>query len=325
MARDRVLVTGSGGFVGGYITDLLERAGYETWGVDRAPGLPQYRGSKYIARDLQEKSSVDDVLRQARPRYIVHLAAQSSAGMSFSKPHETIANNIMSALHILEFLRTSELEARLLVAGSADVYGPVAREDLPLRETMPANPNNPYALSKTVQEQCCTLYAGVYGVDVVSTRSFNHTGAGRPDTFVLSSFAKQIIEIKKGSREPVVEVGDLEVRRDFSDVRDVVRAYLLLLEKGRAGEVYNVCSGSSRSLREVLEKLIELAGVHVEIRVADDRLRPADMEELRGDYSKLEADTGWRPEIPFEDTLVSLLDYWDKSLSETTTTAEDSE
>jgi GDP-4-dehydro-6-deoxy-D-mannose reductase len=310
---ERVLVTGCSGFVGRYLTDLLVREGYDVWGVDLLEA-PDFAGEKFSTANLQSRDGVGELLDEVQPRHIVHLAAQSSGARSFKEPHATIRNNVAPALNILEHLRTTSLEARFLSVSSVDVYGVVKEESLPLRETMRPNPNNPYGLSKTMQEQSCTMYASIYGMDVVSTRSFNHTGAGRPDTFVLSSFAKQITEVKLGLRDLQVDVGDIELMRDFSDVRDVCRAYLSLLQKGKRGEIYNVCSGVSFSLRELLEKLAELAGVTVNIRVDESRLRPTNMRDLRGDNSKLKADTGWAPEVPIEETLRSLLDYWERSL-----------
>lgn len=316
MARERVLVTGCEGFVGRILTGLLEDEGLETWGVDRKGGSRGGHCTTYVDVDLQSHSAVAEMLDRAQPRYIIHLAAQSSGGLSFSRPKETLVNNVVPALNILESLRLADWRSRLLVVGSADVYGPVKPEALPMVETHAANPNNPYALSKAMQEDSSLLYSRIYGVDVVMTRSFNHTGPGRPDTFVLSSFARQIVEAKKGRREPAIDVGDLTVRRDFSDVRDVCRAYALLLREGERGEIYNVCSGVSRSLRDILDSLIELAGVRIDVRVDSERLRPSDMPELRGDNSKLKAATGWVPEIPFTETLRSLLDYWDRELED---------
>ncbi|MCZ6767299.1 MAG: GDP-mannose 4,6-dehydratase [bacterium] len=315
MADRRVVVTGCGGFVGRYLTALLAEEGFDVWGVDVKPDVPDLPLSEYRSIDLQSKADVEKLLKDAQAGSIIHLAAQSSGGISFRKPHETIVNNSLSVLHILEVMRTSEAKVRLLAIGSADVYGSVEPVDLPLVETMPTRPNNPYALSKAIQEECCALYASVYGVDVVSTRSFNHTGAGRPDTFVLSSFARQVVEIKKGKRKPVVNVGNIDVKRDFSDVRDVSRAYVLLLDGGESGQIYNVCSGTSRSLREILERLAELAGIELRIEVDKERLRAADIRELRGDASRLIAATGWQQSIPFDDTLQSLLDEWDARLS----------
>ncbi|MEE9271493.1 MAG: GDP-mannose 4,6-dehydratase [Candidatus Krumholzibacteria bacterium] len=314
---DRVLVTGCGGFVGRVLSGVLAEAGFEVWGIDRAADGGGVAGEHFISLGLEDRRAVDGFLERARARYIVHLAAQSSAGRSFDEPQQTIENNVLPVLHILEYLRTSGTETRLLAVGSSEVYGAVTKKDLPLVESSPVSPVSPYALSKLIQEQCCRQYAGLYEVDVVVTRSFNHTGAGQRDAFVLSSFARQIVEIRSGVRKPVVEVGNADVRRDFLDVRDVCDAYVALLGKGQCGAVYNVCSGVSYSLRELLEKLAALCGVEIEVRVDPKRARPVDIEELRGDPAKITADTGWRPSTPIETTLQSLLDYWSREISAT--------
>jgi GDP-4-dehydro-6-deoxy-D-mannose reductase len=293
---------------------MLHEGGWTTWGVDRRQTLEEFAGEEYVACDLQDEIAVERVLDRVRPEFIVHLAAQSSAGRSFAEPALTIRNNVIPVLNILDYVRKRQANTRLLAVGSADIYGPVEEDILPLQENRSPNPVNAYALSKSLQEQCCRQYASLYEIDVVATRSFNHTGHGQTEVFVLSSFAKQIVEIKKGLREPVVEVGNTEVRRDFLDVTDVCRAYLALLEKGRRGEVYNVCSGTSHSVRELLETLCRLADVKLRTDVKDNRLRATDIRELRGDNSKIKADTGWTPEIPLEDTLQSLLDYWDREI-----------
>lgn len=303
----QVLVTGSGGFVGRILSASLVGEGHEVIGADLAAS-----NDPIDTREcrLDDRRAVNALLDDVAPDWIVHLAAQSSAGRSFDEPHETIRNNVMPALHILEYLRTAKKKTKFLVVGSADVYGSVPGAEQPITEDRRPAPLNPYALSKWVQEEMCRQYAVLYGTDVVMTRSFNHTGAGQRDTFVLPSFARQVAEIRRGSRKPRVEVGNIEIRRDFSDVKDVCRAYRLLLEKGRAGAIYNVCCGRSYSLRGLLEKLAELAGAEIDIVVDPARVRPADMEVLEGDYSLLKRDTGWEPEITIEDTLQSLLDYW---------------
>ncbi|UCG52136.1 MAG: GDP-mannose 4,6-dehydratase [Candidatus Latescibacterota bacterium] len=310
----RVLITGCAGFVGPYVADVLKRAGYAIWGADQKDTTSAVPSGNYRSCDLADETSVKTLLSETRPDTIVHLAAQSSAGRSFDTPGETIKNNVLPITYVLEHVRRTGENTRVLSVGSADVYGPVKASELPLDETRSPNPANPYAMSKTIQEQICAQYASLYGVDVVMTRSFNHTGGGQRDTFVLSSFAKQISQIKLGMRKPVVEVGNVDVKRDFSDVRDVADAYLALLEKGKSGGIYNVCSGTSYSLRALLEKTAKLADVSIEIRVDESLVRPADMEELRGDNAKIARDTGWCPKVPIEDTLKSLLDFWANTL-----------
>jgi GDP-4-dehydro-6-deoxy-D-mannose reductase len=310
------LVTGCGGFVGPYVIKALVREGYEVWGVDIEEPNHGFAGQRYVSLDLSNRAAVDGLLEQAAPSAIVHLAAQSSAGRSFQEPITTLTRNILPILYLLEFARKRATGARILAVGSADVYGSADQTDIPLKETSPAKPLNPYALSKAIQEQCCVQYASLYGTDVVLTRSFNHTGEGQRDVFVLSSFARQISEIRMKVRKPVVEVGNVDLRRDFTDVRDVARAYAALLRDGKRGEVYNVCSGVSYSLRELLETMCRIAGVVVDIRVDSGRVRPADIMELRGDSSKITRDTGWSPAIPIDDTLKSLLDFWSGTIQE---------
>ncbi len=307
---NRVLVTGCWGFVGRVLIEMLQARGYEAWGTDLKGGVDEFPGKAYVPCDLQDERAVTHLLDEVHPGGVVHLAAQSSAGISFGEPLETIRNNVLPALHILEFLRIRSSETRLLVIGSAEEYGPVGAEDLPLAEDHPTCPVSPYALSKMIQGACSKSYASLYGVDIILTRSFNHSGRGQSDTFVLGSFARQIAEIEMGLREPVIEVGNLDVQRDFMDVRDASAAYIALLEKGRSGEVYNVCTGRAYRLRELLDTLCRIAGIDIEKRVARGRLRPLDTLELRGDPSKIEGETGWKAGIPIEETLGELLDYW---------------
>ncbi|MDH3216618.1 MAG: GDP-mannose 4,6-dehydratase [Candidatus Krumholzibacteria bacterium] len=311
----QVLVTGSAGFVGRVLTDVLEREGFQVWGIDQHPDSTEPQRERNITIDLKNRSEVVSILDKIGPRFIVHLAAQSSAGQSFADPHFTIVNNLLPVLHILDYLRTNDADVRLLVVGSAEVYGPVAKQDLPLKETHEANPASPYALSKWLQEECCRQYASLYDIDVVMTRSFNHTGPGQRDTFVLPSFAKQIVEIKEGLREPRVRVGNIDMRRDFSDVKDVCKAYTLLLREGKRGRIYNVCSGVSHSLRDLLEALASMAHVDIEIDVDAERTRSVDIDELCGDNRRIASDTGWTTKTPIEETLRSLLDYWSESIA----------
>jgi GDP-4-dehydro-6-deoxy-D-mannose reductase len=286
--------------------------GEVVWGIDRAEPHDDFAGERRVVADLNDYGALSRVLDEARPDRVVHLAAQASVGVSFEEPIPTILNNTVPVFHLLNWMRSAGATVRLLAIGSAEEYGVVPPERLPLKEDAPANPGSPYALAKSIQNQCCRAFASLYNTDVVITRSFNHTGAGQRDVFVLSSFARQIAGIKALRREAVLHVGNLEVRRDFLDVRDVCAAYVALLDKGVAGETYNVCSGRSHRIRDLLERMCELAGVEVEIRVDPERLRPVDMPELRGDGSKLGAATGWKPTISIDDTLGALLDYWER-------------
>jgi GDP-4-dehydro-6-deoxy-D-mannose reductase len=308
---ERVLVTGCNGFVGGALVGRLASAGFAVWGADRVAPADGFAGESCLVGDLTDVAFVDRVIETVNPGHVVHLAAQSSVRRSFDEPVGTLRDNTLPTLHILERLRDAGSRARVLLVGSAEEYGSVSPGQLPLPESAPSNPESPYALAKAVQNQYGRMYARLYGVDTVMTRSFNHTGPGQRDVFVLPSFARQVAEIRRGRRAPVIDVGNVEVRRDFLDVRDVCDAYVVLLMRGRSGETYNVCSGQSYRVRDLLDRLCALAGVTVKIHVDASRLRPVDMPELRGDPGKMREHTGWTAKHPIDETLQSLLDYWD--------------
>ncbi len=311
---ERALVTGCNGFVGRTLVARLMGGGFDVRGVDRGDTSEELGGEAYIAGDLTDREFVARVIRDQKVDCIVHLAAQASVKRSFDDPAGTLGDGTMPALHILEYLRSTGTKARVLLVGSADEYGNVDLERMPIAETETVNPCSPYALAKAIQNQYGVMFRALYGVDTVMTRSFNHTGPGQREDFVLASFARQVAEIRRGTRAPVMDVGDLDVRRDFLDVRDVCDAYVVLLKKGRSGETYNVCSGNSYRIRDLLDKLAVLAGVEVTIRVDESRLRPVDMRELRGDPSKIRDHTGWTARIDIEQTLQAMLDDWDRKL-----------
>ena len=310
----RALVTGCNGFVGRTLISRLQAADYEVRGVDRADSTDALPAAAYVSGDLTDSAFVASLLDSSTPDCIVHLAAQSSVRRSFDEPAKTLSDGTLPALHILDHLRTSDSEARVLLVGSADEYGVVPPEKMPIPETHPVNPASPYALAKAIQNHYGVMYYALYGVDTVMTRSFNHTGPGQRDDFVLANFARQVAEIKLRRREPVMEVGDLEIRRDFLDVRDVCDAYVSLLEDGRSGVTYNVCSGHSHRIRDLLDHLCKLAGVKVAIRVDKERLRPVDMPDLCGDASRIGAHTGWTATLNIEETLQAMLEDWDRKL-----------
>ncbi len=308
----RALVTGCNGFVGGALVERLAGGGYDVYGVDRSAGTGAFRGKTRLTGDLTDAGFATRAVMEATPDCIIHLAAQSSVKRSFEEPAETLRDNTVPALNILESVRRAGAHTRVLLIGSADEYGTVDADRLPLVESTSVNPESPYALAKSMQNQYGRMFAKLFGVDVLMTRSFNHTGPGQRDSFVLSNFAKQVAEIKRGAREAVIDVGNVDVRRDFLDVRDVCDGYVVLLQKGRSGETYNVCSGRSYRVGDLLDQLCAIAGVRVQIRVDESRLRPVDMPELRGDPSKMREHTGWTARRPINETLRALLEYWDK-------------
>jgi GDP-4-dehydro-6-deoxy-D-mannose reductase len=310
----RVLITGIAGFVGRHLVDFLEResSAHELWGLVR-PGWPVPAGlaqrAHLIETELEQPEAVKLALAEARPEAIVHLAAQSSPQQSWSDPAGTLRSNVFGLLHMLECVRAQGAAApRILVIGSSEEYGKARPQDVPLSENAPLRPATPYAVSKIAQGVLALQYTLALDLPIIATRTFHHTGPGRGAAFAEASFARQIAEIEIGLRPPVVEVGNLDVERDYADVRDVVRAYWLLLVHGVPGEVYNVCSGVPRRIRSLLDILLSLSSTPIEVRIDPSRVRPSDVPVHYGDPGKLMRATGWQPEIPIETTLRDLLD-----------------
>ena len=263
-----------------------------------------------LVADLADASSMRRLVAAVRPDRIFHLAALSFVPGSWNAPAETFNVNVIGQVNLFEAIREAEIDPLVHVAGSSEQYGLVYEHEVPMRETNPFRPLSPYAVSKVAQELLAYQYNRSHGLKAVVTRGFNHTGPRRGEIFVTSSFAKQIAEIEAGKRPPVIEVGDLTSRRDWTDVRDTVRGYWLALEKGAPGEVYNVGSGICRSIGEMLDVLLGLTSVRVDVRQEASRMRPSDVKVLWADVGKFRAATGWEPEIPFETTLRDLLDFW---------------
>ncbi|HJR00270.1 MAG TPA: GDP-mannose 4,6-dehydratase [Methylomirabilota bacterium] len=312
----RVLITGITGFVGSYMAEYALAQGAEVFGSARwrskTENIDHLRPRiTLIESDLRDLFSVRALLEVAQPTHILHLAAQSFVAASWHAPAETLTTNIIAQVNLLEGLRGLRMAPRFLVVGSSEEYGLVEPHELPIKETNPLRPLSPYAVSKVAQDLMGYQYFKSYGMPIIRTRAFNHEGARRGDVFVTSNFARQVAEIEAGLRDPVISVGDLKPRRDYSDVRDIVRAYWLLLKEGTLGEVYNLCSGRSWAIQEVLDFLLAQSRVkNITVRADPARLRPSDVMILEGDPSKMERATGWKVEIPFERTLRDLLGYW---------------
>jgi GDP-4-dehydro-6-deoxy-D-mannose reductase len=311
----RLLITGAAGFVGGHLVEYLRREhpAVEVQALVRPHGgvhVEPAPGVRVFEADLDDAAAVTSVVEAARPDRVVHLAGQSSVHHSWIDPGATLRTNVLGIVHLVAALRRLETRVRLLVVGSAEEYGPVSAADLPVREEHPRRPVSPYAVSKVAQGHLALEHAAASHVEVVRTRTFHHTGPRRGEVFAESSFARQVAEVEACLREGVLRVGNLEAVRDYSDVRDVVRAYWLLLDAGSPGEVYNVCSGSGVKIGDLLERLIAGAGVRVEVRQDPDRLRPSDLPALVGDPSRLKVATGWEPRFGLDRTLDDLLDYW---------------
>lgn len=313
------LITGASGFVGGHLVEAILKEAPDAQITVMDLKEPDYfflernvRCSvRFIKVDLTESDEVRKTVKKSEADFIIHLAAFSSVAYSWQNPVDCFKNNANIFLNLLEAVRHEGPKARLLSVGSSDQYGTVDKARMPLKETEPFNPTSPYAVARVAQEHMVGVYTKGFNLNIVSTRSFNHFGPRQDDRFVLSSFAKQVAEIKKTAQAPVINVGDLSIVRDFVDVRDVVKAYLSLLKKGETGEIYNVCSGVGRSLKDCLNMLIRVAGVECEVKKTMERTRPVDNPVIIGDNTKIRNITGWSPQIPFEATLRDLYQYWE--------------
>lgn len=311
----KALITGITGFVGSYLAELLLSQGMEVSGLIRwrsqMDNINHIKNRlSLIEGDLRDSHSMKRVIEEAEPDYIFHLGAQSFVPMSWNAPTDTVETNVNGTINLLEAVRKSKNNPKIQIAGSSEEYGLVYPNELPIKETNPLRPLSPYGVSKVAEDLIGWQYFKSYGLKIVRTRAFNHTGPRRGDVFVTSNFAKQIVEIEKNMEEPIIYVGNLNAQRDFTDVRDIVKAYWLSLNKCKFGEVYNICSGKAITMRSVLDLLLSMAKKEIEVKVDESRLRPSDVEVLHGDCSAFRKETGWKPEIPFEKTMNDLLNYW---------------
>jgi len=310
----RALITGIAGFAGSHLAELLlAETQLEVWGVllesDAYPANANDR-LHLVYGDLTDRDITQVILARVQPDYVFHLAGQSFVGDSWDNPWATMEPNIRAQLNILSLAVDLGLEARYLVVGSYEEYGSVPTEDLPIDEDTPLRPNSPYGVSKIAQDFLGVQYHLSHGLQTVRVRPFNHIGPRQRDQFVVPAFARQIAEIEAGVAPPVIRVGNLKAKRDFTDVRDTVRAYWLILQHGEAGEVYNVGSGCAYSAQEILDGLLNLTDKRIEVQVDPARLRPADVPITLCDAGKLRAATGWHPGIPLKQTLQDVLDEW---------------
>lgn len=312
----KVLITGVTGFVGSHLAEFcLSRGDVEVVGTyrwrSRRENIDHIKDLKLVECDLLDSASVRDALKAHRPDWIFHLAAQSFVPTSWNAAAQTLTTNVVGQVHLFEAMRALDLlDSRFLVVGSSEEYGLVLPDEIPIKEAQPLRPLSPYAVSKVAQDLLGFQYFRSYGLHAVRTRAFNHGGPRRGEVLLPSDFAKQIAEIEKGRRPPVVEVGNLESVRDFTDVRDVVRAYWLALERGDPGEVYNIGSGEGTRMGDLLDTLLAMAGVSIEVRQVSEKMRPSDVEILVSDSTKFREKTGWVAQIPLETMLRDTLDYW---------------
>ena len=299
----RALITGSEGFVGKYLRAEMEAAGYEVTGLDLVAG------DRTRTADLLDPAAVDVLLAELQPDVIIHLAGQADVGKSWKIPAKTFEINVLAAIHLMDAMRAHCPEATLVLVGSSDEYGSLREAGASVSEETPVNPMTPYAISKIAQEQMGRAYARAYGLRICMTRSFNHGGAGQRTGFMIPDFASGIVRVERGEAEAVC-VGNLASKRDFTHVKDVVRAYRMIAEKGKSGEIYNVGSGETHSAGEILDKLIAMAKSPVPVRPDPARMRPSDTPVIRCDRTKITRDTGWAPELGLERILEDTLEYY---------------
>jgi GDP-4-dehydro-6-deoxy-D-mannose reductase len=308
----RILITGAAGFVGKYCIEHFKNVlKWEVFATKlENETISEVADVKTFDMNLLNQNSIANALIGSKPDYILHLAAQSSVGVSWKNPQITADINIKGTVNLLDSVRKLLINPKIILVGSSEEYGYLPEGVSVVSEKTPLNPGNFYAISKTAQNMTGALYARAYGMNICMTRAFNHIGAGQSEIFVASDFAKQVAMIECGLQKNVIKVGNIEAKRDFSDVRDVVTAYEKIFLKGKTGETYNIGSGKATSIKSLLETLISFSDKDIKISVDPKKLRPLDVPEVRADISKIQQHTDWTPEHNLEDTLLDVLNYW---------------
>lgn len=308
---ERALIIGASGFVGGYLIQCLTENGVKKVHATKRPS-EDYDNNNAIVHDLDimEIENIISVLYETRPTHIFHLAAQSSVGLAWNNPGLTIDVNIKGSVNVLDAIRELYYKPRILMVGSGEEYGHINPDEIPIKEDNHVRPGNIYAATKACQNMIGEVYAKAYDIELLQVRAFNHIGPGQDSLFVVSDFCKQVAEIEKGIREPIIKVGNLMARRDFTDVRDVVRAYYLLAERGKVGETYNVGCGKAVYINDILEMIIGKAHKSIAVEIDQSKIRPVDVPIIEADIMKINQDVGWKPIIPLEQTVEETLDYW---------------
>lgn len=306
------LIIGAGGFVGGYlIKELSQNRGFNVCAT-KLPNevIPLDCAYKAVDLDILNEEDILRVVQRFKPDCIYHLAAQSSVAVSWKNPALTVDVNIRGCVNVLEAVRKSGQKVRVILIGSSEEYGYASGKQIPISEKINPEPGNIYAVTKYASELIGKLYFETYGLDIIFVRAFNHIGPGQLPQFVISDFCKQTAEIEKGLRSPVIHVGNLSAQRDFTDVRDIVRAYGDLADKGIGGEVYNIGSGKSVAIKDTLDLILSLSSVKITIEVDKAKFRPVDIPKVEADISKLKAHTNWNPQYKLQDTVSDTLEYW---------------
>ena len=309
----KALIIGAAGFVGGYLSEELLENGYEVYLTKlEQESIGKSKATVYNM-DVTSVTETEAVIADVKPDVVFHLAAQSSVKLSWERPLLTMNVNVIGALNVLEACRAlygNGKKTKILLIGSAEEYGKVTPEQCPIKEELSCAPKNLYALSKLTQNGLGRIYSDSFGMDIITVRAFNHTGPKQSPAFVLADFCKQVSEIEAGNKEPFISVGNLEAMRDFTDVRDIVKAYRLLSEKGKSGETYNVGRGEAIRISELLGMILNEAKCDIEVRKDESRMRPSDVPLHVADTEKIRKDTGWCPSISLKDTVKDTLDYF---------------
>ncbi|TCL59346.1 GDP-4-dehydro-6-deoxy-D-mannose reductase [Kineothrix alysoides] len=307
----KALIIGASGFVGGYLArHLLDECDMEVYATKLPYQDIEDENIKKYDLDILEKEEIVSLLFEIRPDYIFHLAAQSSVGMAWKNPGVTIDINIKGSVNVMDAVRELYYKPRVLLIGSGEEYGHIKSDEIPISEETMIRPGNIYAATKVCQNMIGSIYAQAYDMEIMMVRAFNHIGPTQAPIFVVSDFCKQVAEIEKGMRDPVMYVGNLDSMRDFTDVRDVVRAYALLMEIGKPGETYNVGSGRAVAIREILNLIISLSDKDIKVEIDQNKIRPVDVPIIEADIAKIKELTGWKPKIPLQQTIKETLNYW---------------
>lgn len=307
----KALIIGAAGFVGSYLIQYLKEELHWTIAATKMPHETiSAEDIEVYDLNILEKDNIIQLLNQLRPDAILHLAAQSSVGISWKNPELTIDVNIKGSIHVLDSIRTLDYSPKVLLIGSGEEYGTILPTESPVKETNVLRPGNIYAATKACQNMLGAIYAKAYHMDIISVRAFNHIGPNQSPNFVVADFCKQVAQIEAGLIPPIIYVGNLNAARDFSDVRDVVRAYGLLLQHGISGETYNVGSGHAITIRSILDRVLAQSKVTIEVQVDESKFRPIDIPIIEADITKLHACTGWKPELSIDDSIQDVLNYW---------------
>lgn len=307
----KALIIGGAGFVGSYLIEhLINDCGWTVSVTKLDSEIIHHNNISIFNLNILDKQAIITLLRDIKPDCIFHLAAQSSVSLSWKNPELTIDVNIKGSINLLDAVRELDYTPRILLIGSGEEYGHILPKETPIRENNPCRPGNIYAATKTFQNMIGKIYADAYQMDIIMVRAFNHIGPKQSPTFVVADFCKQVAEIEKGLQEPVIKVGNLGAKRDFTDVRDVVKAYSLLIQKGKAGETYNVGSGEAIAIEDLLKLILSFSKMEIQIEIDNSRLRPVDIPIIEADIQKLVECTHWKREITLENTIRDTLEYW---------------